>query len=52
MELRELLVILVVTALGCLFVWYETGRERAVLTATAVFLVAFALCGAVAVAAT
>ncbi len=52
MELRELLVILVVAALGCLFIWYETGRERAILTTAAIFLGAFALLGAVAVVAT
>ncbi len=52
MDLRELLVILVVTALGCVFVWYETGRQRAILTTLGVFLVAFALCGAVAVVVT
>jgi hypothetical protein len=52
MDLRELLVILVVTALGCLFIWYETGRERALLTTMAIFLAAFAVCGGVAVAVT
>ena len=52
MDLRELIVILVVTALGCVFIWYETGRERAILTTLALFLAAFAVCGAVAVTVT
>jgi len=52
MDTRELLVILIVAALGCLFVWYETGRNRAILTTAAIFLFAFAFFGAVAVVAT
>lgn len=52
MELRELIVILIVTALGGAFVWYETGRDRAVLTTLGVFIAAFAVCGGLAVAVT
>jgi hypothetical protein len=49
MDLRELLVILIVTALGGVFVWYETGRSRAILATLALMLGGFAVVGTAAV---
>jgi hypothetical protein len=51
MEFKELALILLVVAAGTLFVWSETGRDNALLSAAAVMLGIFAVGGAVAVVA-
>jgi len=52
MTFRELALILIVVAIGTGFVWNETGRDRALLSAAAVMLGIFAVGGAIAVVAT
>jgi hypothetical protein len=49
MSLRELILILLAVAAGAAFVWNETGRDKALLSAAAIMLGIFALGGAVAV---
>jgi hypothetical protein len=49
MTFRELALILAVVAIGVAFIWYETGRDRALLSASAIMLGIFAIGGAVAV---
>lgn len=51
MEFRELALILLVVAAGVLFVWFETGRDRALLSVAAVMMAVFAVVGAIAVVA-
>ncbi|MEK7247935.1 MAG: hypothetical protein AAB092_05630 [Chloroflexota bacterium] len=46
---RELVLILLVVAAGTAFVWNETGRDNALLSAAAIMLGIFAVGGAVAV---
>jgi len=52
MDIRELFMILLVTALGVGFIWFETGRDRALLKTGIVILCSFLLLGSVAVALT
>jgi hypothetical protein len=52
MSFRELALILVVVALGAVFVYFETGRDRALLAAAGIMLGIFAVGGAIAVVAT
>jgi hypothetical protein len=49
---EELVVILFVVFLGSAFLWYETGRDEALLSAAIIMLGIFAVAGAVAVVAT
>ena len=49
MSFRELALILLVVAIGSAFVWNETGRDNALLSAAAIMLGIFAVGGAVAV---
>ncbi len=49
MSFRELILILLVVAAGTAFVWNETGRDRALLSAGAIMLGIFAFFGAFAV---
>lgn len=51
MTFRELALILGVVALGSVFVYFETGRDRAILSAAAIMLGIFAVGGAIAVVA-
>ncbi len=46
---RELALILVVVAAGVTLLWWETGRDRALLSAAAIMLGIFAVAGAFAV---
>jgi hypothetical protein len=49
---RELLLILIVVAAGVTLLWWETGRDRALLSAAAIMLGIFAVAGAIAVVVT
>lgn len=49
MSTRDLVLILVVVALGSAFLWWETGRDEALISATAIMLGIFAFAGALAV---
>lgn len=51
MSIRELILILIVVAGGAAFVWNETGRDKPLLSATAIMLGIFAFFGAIAVVA-
>ncbi len=51
MTFRELVLILVTVAIGCGFLWWETGRNEALLSATAIMLGIFAFAGAITVVA-
>jgi hypothetical protein len=46
---RELLLILIVVAAGVTLVWWETGRDQALLQATVIMLGIFAVAGSIAV---
>ena len=49
MTLTELVFILIIVAVASAFLWWETGREEALLSATAIMLGIFAFAGALAV---
>jgi hypothetical protein len=51
MTFRELVFILIMVGLGSLFLWWETGRDEALISAAAIMLGIFALAGAIAVVA-
>lgn len=51
MTIRELGLILVVVTTGAIFLWWETGRDEALISATAIMLGIFAFAGALAVVA-
>jgi hypothetical protein len=51
MTFRELVLILVVVAIGATFLWWETSRDEALISATAIMLGIFAFAGALAVVA-
>jgi hypothetical protein len=46
---RELIMILIVVAAGVTLVWWELGRDRALLSAAAIMLGIFAVAGTIAV---
>ncbi len=46
---RELILILIVVAAGVTLLWWELGRDRALLSAAAIMLGIFAVAGTVAV---
>jgi hypothetical protein len=46
---RELILILIVVAAGVTLLWWETGRDRALLSAAAIMLGIFAVTGMIAV---
>jgi hypothetical protein len=46
---RELFIILFIVGVGATYLWWETGRNEAVLSAAAIMLGIFAAAGAVAV---
>jgi hypothetical protein len=46
---RELILIMIVVAAGVALIWWETGRERALLSAAAIMLAIFAVAGTIAV---
>jgi hypothetical protein len=46
---REFILILIVVAAGVTLLWWETGRERALLSAAAIMLGIFAVAGTIAV---
>ena len=47
--IRELILILIVVAAGVTLLWWETGRDRALLSATVIMLGIFAVAGSIAV---
>ena len=49
MDFEELVLILFAVAVGTLFIWNETGRDKALLSAAAVMICIFAVGGAFAV---
>lgn len=49
LEFRELLMILIVGLICCVFVWFERGRDPAIATVAAIMLGGFAVLGAFAV---
>lgn len=49
MEIRELVLILIIVALGAGLLWWESDRDEAIVSATAIMLGIFAFAGAVAV---
>ena len=51
MTFRELVLILIMVAFSAGFLWWETGRSEALLSATAIMLGIFAFAGAIAVVA-
>lgn len=51
MSFRELVLILLIAAVGAVLIYFETGRDRAVLATAAIMLSIFALGGLVAVVA-
>ena len=52
MSMRDLGLILVMVAVAATFLWWETGRDEALISATAIMLGIFAFAGALAVVAT
>jgi hypothetical protein len=46
---RELILIIIVVAAGVTLLWWETGRDRALLSAGAIMLGIFAVAGTIAV---
>ncbi len=46
---RELILILIVVAAGVMLLWWELGRDRALLSAAAIMLGIFAVAGTIAV---
>ena len=46
---RELILILIVVAVGVTLLWWETGRDRALLSAGVIMLGIFAVAGSIAV---
>jgi hypothetical protein len=51
-EFRELFLILLLVGICVTYLWWETGRDEALLSAGAIMLGIFAFAGAVAVVAT
>ncbi|HEY8767529.1 MAG TPA: hypothetical protein VIP09_09795 [Dehalococcoidia bacterium] len=49
MTFRELILILIVVAAGVMLLWWELGRDRALLSAAAIMLGIFAVAGTIAV---
>lgn len=49
MTFRELILILIVVSAGVLLLWWELGRDRALLSAAAIMLGIFAVAGTIAV---
>ena len=49
MTFRELLLILIIATAGVGLLWWETGKDRALLSAAAIMLSIFAVAGAIAV---
>jgi hypothetical protein len=52
MTFEELVFILIVVAVGAGFIWWQTERSEALLSATAIMLGIFAFAGAIAVVTT
>lgn len=51
MEIRELFLILLMVGLGSAILWWESGREEALISAAAIMIGIFAVAGAIAVVA-